>query len=277
MQNIREFFGQFSESKAFKIISVIFVLIVLWWITIHARGLTEGWENDYFTLSYSIIALLGGVYGWVYAKKWGGLKSVLGSSLGMFSFGLLAQFIGQLLYSYYIFVVGVEVPYPSIGDAVFFISVLFYIYGAYLLAKVAGIKLSVGTLKGRLQAIFIPIIILLASYLVLLRGYEFDFSQKVIIFLDFGFPIGQAVYVSIAILALLISKNILGGMMRKPIMLLIIALIVQFIADFAFSYQFSHGTVYAGDILDLIYAVSYFLMAISLVSIGNMFYKVQES
>lgn len=274
---IKSFFEQFSQNKAFKIITVIFAAIVIWWISIFARGLTEGWENDYFTLSYSVIALLGGIYGWIYAKKWGGFKSVLGSSLAMFSMGLLAQFIGQLIYSYYIFIKGVEVPYPSLGDIVFFISVLFYIYGAYLLAKVAGIKLTLGTLQGRLQAILVPVLILLASYVFLLKGYEFDFSHKAIIFLDFGFPIGQAVYVSIALLALLISKNILGGMMRQPIMLLIFALIFQFISDFAFSYQFSHGTVYAGDVLDLLYCISYFLMAISLVAIGNMFYKVQES
>lgn len=274
---IKSFFEQFSQNKAFKIIAIIFIFIVVWWISIFARGLTEGWENDYFTLSYSIIALLGGIYGWIYAKKWGGFKSILGSSLAMFSLGLFAQFIGQLIYSYYIFIEGVEVPYPSLGDLVFFLSVLFYIYGAYLLAKVSGIKLTFGTLRGRVQAILIPVLILLASYVFLLKGYEFDFSQKAIIFLDFGFPIGQAVYVSIALLALLISRNILGGMMRRPIMLLIFALIFQFIADFAFSYQFSHGTVYAGDVLDLLYAISYFLMAISLVAIGNMFYKVQES
>ncbi len=274
---IKHFFDQFSHSKIYKLIFVLFGALVLWWITIYARGLTEGPENDYFTLAYPILALLGGLAGWYYSKKWGGFKSTLGSSIAMFSFGLLAQVLGQILYSYYIFILGVEVPYPSAGDVSYFASVIFYIIGTYQLAKVSGIKLSVKSIRGKLQAFIIPLAILIISYIFLLKGYEVDWSNKIILFLDFGFPIGQVVYVSIASLALLISKDVLGGMMRRPIMLLIFALIFQYISDFAFSYQFAHGVVYTGDYLDLLYCISYFLMASSLVSIGNMFYKVQES
>lgn len=271
------FSEQFKQNHAFKLVLVLFSALVLWWITIFVRGLTSGLENDLFTLAYPFLALIGGVVSWSYAKKWGGFKSTLGSAISMLSLGLLAQFFGQILYNYYIFILNVEVPYPSIGDISYFASVILYIIGTYQLAKVSGIKLSVKSLKGKFQAFFIPLMILGLSYALLLKGYEFDFSNKVIIFLDFGFPIGQVIFVSIALLALLISKDILGGMMRKPIMLLISALIFQYIADFAFSYQFAHGTVYTGDYLDLLYCISYFLMAISLFSIGNMFYKVQES
>ncbi len=275
----QDFRDQFRKNRAFKVIAILFALFSLWWISMFLRGLTEGPENDYFTLLYPILALLGGVVGWIYAKKWGGFKSTLGISLSMFSLGLLAQFLGQLLYNYYIFVLGIDEPYPSVGDVSYFASVIFYIIGAVYLAKVSGIKFSFKSVRGKLQAILIPVIILLVSYTVLLKGYEPDFSNKALLFLDFGFPIGQAVFVSVALLALFLSKEILGGMMRKPIMLLIGALIVQYIADFAFSYMFSAhpDLMYVGDFLDYLYTVAYFLMAISLVSIGNMFYKVQES
>ncbi len=274
---IKDFFKQFIDSKWTKILSAIFAILVIWWITIFARGLEEGFENDYFTLAYPILALMGGVAGLVFARKWGGFKSKLGMSIYMFSFGLLAQFFGQLLYSYYIFILGVEVPYPSLGDASYLASVVFYIFGSYELAKVSGIKLSFKSISGKLKSFGIPLLILVVSYLVLMKDYDFTSATPLLLFFDFGFPIGQAIYVSFAILALLISKDILGGMMRKPIMLLILALILQFISDFSFSYQFSQGVVYTGDILDLLYCTSYFLMAISLFSIGNMFYKVQES
>ena len=274
---LQYFYEPFKNSRVFKAIALIFIVLTVWWLSMFLRGLTEGIENDIFTLSYCVLALLGGIAGWVFSKKWGGFKSTLGKAIMMFSLGLLAQFLGQILYNYYIYVKGIEVPYPSIGDAVFFASVLFYIVGAYLLAKVSGIKLSVKSLSGKLQAVAIPVIILLVSYLVLLKGYEVDWSNKLIVFLDFGFPIGQAIFVSIAILALMISKDILGGMMRKPIMLLIFALIFQYLADFTFSYQVGTGTWYVGGINDYLFCVSYFLMAASLFSIGNMFYKVQES
>lgn len=276
---INYFFVQFKENKAFRFTVILFLVLSVWWISIFFRGLTEGIENDLFTIAYPILSLLGGVVGWIFAKKWGGFKSILGKSLMMFSWGLLAQFLGQLLYNYYIYYLGIEEPYPSIGDLSYFASVIFYIIGVYYLAKVSGMKLALKTIKGKMLAFGVPIIVLLLSYILLLRGYDFSEASPVLLFFDFGWPIGQAIYVSIAILALFISKNILGGMMRKPIMILILALISQYLADFAFSYQFSVNpdSTYVGDFLDYLYFVSYFFMTVSLFSIGNMFYKVQES
>ncbi len=273
------YYEQFKQNKPFKLIVLVFVALTIWWVSIFVRGLTEGIENDAFTIIYPVLALMGGIMGWIFSRKWGGFKSTLGKSIGMFSLGLLAQFLGQVLYNYYIFVLGIDEPYPSIGDVSYFASVIFYIFGVWYLAKVSGVKSSVKSFNGKLKAVAIPVIILLSSYLLLLKDYELDFSDKTLLFLDFGFPIGQAIFVSIAFMALFISKDILGGMMRKPIMLLIIALIFQYVADFAFSYQFSVNpeSTYVGDFLDYLYCASYFFMAISLFSIGNMFYKVQES
>lgn len=268
---------QFKQNRAFQFIVLFFVILTVWWITIFARGLTEGPENNYFTLAYPVLSLLGGVAGCVFARKWGGLKSQLGIALTMFAWGLLAQFIGQALYSYYIYILGIEVPYPSLGDLSFFLSVVLYIIGAIWLSRVSGMKFSMQSFRGKLQAFLIPLVILLISYWVFLRGYEPDLSNKVLLFLDFGYPIAQAAYVSIAIMALVISKNILGGMMRQPIMLLIAALILQYVADFSFSYQVSRETWYVGGVNDFLFCLSYFFMTISLFSIGNMFYKVQES
>jgi hypothetical protein len=270
---------QFRQNSLFRLIILVVLAFSVWWISIFTRGLSGGIENDLFTITYPIMSLVGGLMGWIFAIKWGGFKSVLGLSLLMFSFGLLAQFLGQALYNFYIYQLGINEPYPSIGDVSFLASVIFYIIGAYYLAKVSGIKLSVNSFQGRMKAFFIPAGILIISYWVLLKDYEIDLSEKVILFLDFGFPIGQAVFVSIALLALLISKDILGGMMRKPIMFLISALIFQYLADFAYSYQFSVNpdAMYVGDYLDYLYFLAYSFMTLALFSIGNMFYKVQES
>lgn len=257
----------------------MFLTIIAWWVSIYSRGLTEGLENDLFTAVYSLLALVGGVAGWVFAVKWGGFKSRFGGAIAYLSIGLLTQFLGQVLYNYYILILGTEIPYPSAGDISYLASVFFYIIGTYKLANVSGIKQTLKSNWAKFRAAFIPLLVLILSYLFLLKDYEVDFSNIIILFLDFGFPIGQVIYVSIALLALLISKDILGGLMRNPIMLLIFALIFQYIADFAFSYIYSvsPGSMYTGDVLDLLYCVSYFLMAISLVSIGNTYYKVQQS
>jgi hypothetical protein len=266
-----------KKSLFFKIILLIFIGLTVWWLNIFGRGLINEPENTYFTLTYPFLSLFGGIAGIVIAEKWGGLKSILGRSICMFSFGLLSQFYGQAMYAYYIYIKGVEVPYPSLGDVGYFGSVLFYIIAIYYLAKVSGLRFSFRSMSGKLQAFFIPAALLIFSYSLFLKNYEFDWSNQLKIFLDFGYPLGQAIYVSIAILALLMARNLLGGMMKKPIWFLIFALVIQYFSDFIFLYQSNYGSWYVGGINDYLYCCSYFLMSGALIYIGSIFYKIQES
>lgn len=270
---------QFKISRLIQLAVAFFLLLSVWWFYMYFTGIIEGSSITWFLLIYPLPTLFGGLYGLQVSKKWGGIKSVFGRSLLYFALGFLAQTLGQYLYNYYQIYVGIDVPYPSIGDFFYFGSVILYVLGVYELARIAGVRLSVKSLRGKLIAFLIPILVLLAMYMVMLKGYEPDMSNLFILFLDFGWLIGQAIYLSIAILTLLVSKDILGGIMRKPIMLLIIALVAQFFADFYFSYEASREiiTYYPGGVTDYIYALGYLLMTIALVSIGNMFYKVQES
>jgi hypothetical protein len=273
------FTEQYKKNKLLRYISLFFLGLSIWWLSIYVRGLTEGPENDYFILIYPVLPLIGGIYGLISAKKWGGLKSSFGKAVSLLSLGFLAQFFGQILYVYYQLYLHIEVPYPSVGDWFYFASVILYLVGTYQLASVAGIKLTLKTIHGKLLALAVPFLILLLSYFILLQGYEADWSDKVVVFLDFGYPILQAVSTSIALLIVLISKDILGGLMRKPVMLLVLALVAQAVSDFVFSYQVSREevTFYAAGTNDYMFAFAYFLMTIALFSIGNMFYKIKES
>jgi len=186
----------------------------------------------------------------------------------VFSIGLLFQEFGQLVYAYYAIVKEVEVPYPSIGDIGFFGSALFYIYGAALLAQAAGVKLSLKKLGPKLLALALPLILLATSYFLFLRGYEFDWSKPLTILLDFGYPFAQAIYIAIALLALLLSRKLLGGLMRNKILLIILALCAQYAADFNFLFQANRDTWTTAAYGDFLYAFSYTLMTLALLNIN---------
>lgn len=243
----------------------------------HAHGLRGSLQNNQFTLIYPLVSLVGSIAGFVQAKKWGGFKSLLGRSLSLFSLGLFAQFLGQAAYAYYIYIKQIEVPYPSLGDIGFFGSVVFYVIGAYYLALVSGMKSSARSWKGKLISVVLALIMLCLSYTVFLRGYVFDGSFSLKTVLDFGYPLGQAVYVSIALMALLFSKNSLGGSLRKPILFLLCALVIQYLSDFTFLYQVNAGTWYVGGVNDYMYLVSYFFMTLALVNIGTIFTSIKEA
>ena len=265
------------RKKPVTILAVLFfVALSVWWTTIFYRGLTEGIENNAFTLIYPLLSLFGGIMGLVLARRWGGFKSFLGSSISLFGLGLLAQFFGQASYAYYIYISGIQVPYPSIGDLGYFGSVVLYIFAVLELFKVIHVKVTLQSFSNKLQAILIPLAMLCFSFIFFLRGYVFDWQQPLKIFLDFGYPLGEATYVSLAILVLLLSRNFLGGTMRKPILFLVFVLIAQYISDFTFLYQASKSTWYVGGINDYMYLVSYFLMTISLLYIGTVLDQIRS-
>jgi len=271
---------KFTKSKLIYLIPiVVFVAFSVWWLYLKTLDL-ESTRNarQLWGATYQILALYGAIVGTLISHKWGGYRSMFGRVILAFSVGLFLQSFGQNYSSWYVYHYGVESPpYPAIGDIGFFGSVIVYIYGAFLLSRVSGIGVALKKNMNKVMAILIPLILLTTSYLFFLKGYEFDFSQKLKIFLDFGYPLGQAFYVSMAILALIMSRNVLGGVMKKPIIFLILALILQYFCDTFFGYQATQGTWYVGNINDYLYCASYFVMTISLIQIGRSFYKIQNS
>ncbi len=258
---------------------LLFTIITVWWIALNPllnSDLTSQ-QKYVWGSTYQILALLGAIYGFIIAKSWGGLKSTFGKALIFFSLGLLFQVFGQSVYSYYNLVARIEAPYPSIGDIGYFGSVIMYICGAFLLTKLAGSRISLRSLGNKFLALLIPLGILIASYLFFLRQYEFDFSYPLKVFLDFGYPLGQAFYVSLAILALILSRKVLGGIMRKPIIFFIAALLVQYFSDFNFLYQANQGAWYVGGIGDFLYSLSYLLMALSIIYTKEIFDHIRTT
>jgi hypothetical protein len=249
---------------------VLFLFFALWWlyITLFIRGGDHNSiNNQVFAATYGVIALLGGVVGLVASRRWGGPKSLLGRALLFFSLGLLAQEFGQLVYSYYVYVEKIQIPYPSLGDIGYFGSVLLYIYAASQFAKAAGVGFALKRRSKQALALVLPLILLIGSYIVFLRGYQFDFSSfkaSLTVVLDFGYPLGQATYIAIALLTYLLSKNLLGGVMKRKFLFVLAALVMQYIADFSFLEAAKNSKVFPAGANDFMYVLSYTLMALAL-------------
>ena len=116
------------------IVAGLFILFVTWWLYDYITKTPISLGVIRFVHLYWIMALVGGVTGFFVAHRWGSFKSHLGTSLMLFSIGLLFQVFGQIFYTYS-YILNSEVPYPSIGDIGYFGSIFFYIYGAFLLLK----------------------------------------------------------------------------------------------------------------------------------------------
>jgi hypothetical protein len=255
---------------------LLFILLSLWWVVGRESSYQTRYFGDYPSI-YGVMALWGAICGIGVAYKWGGMKSVLGRSILMFSLGLLAQEFGQIAYAYLSFFKHVEVPYPSIGDIGYFGSIPLYIYGVFLLAQASGVSVKLRSFQHKLKAIIIPLLMLGTGYFLFLQEYKFDWSSPLKILLDFGYPLAQAIYISVAILTYLLSQGVLGGIMKNKVLFILFALLVQFLSDYTFLYQSSKGLWSVGGINDYMYLCAYFLMTMGLLQFKTAFTKIKHA
>lgn len=260
-----------QKNKLQIFVTLVFLGFIGWWVSFQSVVDDQGSSVNWFENTYGLVALIGAIVGFVAMQKWGGIKTVLGKALFFFSLGLLAQEAGQLISSYYTQIAKTDLPYPSVGDIAYFGSVLLYIIAAIYLTKISGAKFAFKETKYKIIAVLVPVALLSVSYTVLLKGYEFDTAHPVTVFLDLGYPLGQAVYISIAVVAYLLSRKQLGGVMKAGVLAVIFALVIQYVSDFSFIYSIHHGTYTPGKYVDLLYLTSYFLMATAMIKFLSIY------
>lgn len=265
--------------KSFIIVTLSFSILVIWRFSLLIFQNPNTPDADIhvqiWAASYQIVAWLGAIIGVFFSRSWGGYKSIIGRAALVFSLGLLAQSFGQSVFSYY-FYTHSQAPYPSLADLGFFGSIPFYSYGIVLLGKASGAHIPLRSLRYKIYAVIVPLIVLLLSYIVFLRGYIFD-GSPLRTFLDFGYPLGQAFYISLAIITYFLSRNMLGGLMKKPIVFFIVALVAQYACDYTFLYQSSRGIFVGGGVVDMMYLISYFIMSLALIELIVVFEKIKNS
>ncbi|MBI3282862.1 hypothetical protein HYZ70_02190 [Candidatus Curtissbacteria bacterium] len=270
--------GTIKKDRSAQLAIGAFILLTIWWILLFLSGSRTGFPNYLFGAVYGpFMSLYGGILGLKISKQWGGFKSLMGKAIIVLSLGLLAESFGQIVFSFYNIFLHVEIPYPSLADIGFFGNIPLYLFGILLLAKASGVRVSLRSFTSQVQAILFPLAMLVISYILFLQNYEFDWTQPIKIFLDFGYPFGQALYVSIAILTYSLSRKLLGGIMRSRIIFLILAFCAQYLADFNFLYQNSKQTWYNGGYGDYLYLVAYMIMALGLLQLKMTLLKLSKS
>lgn len=262
---MREEINLLLKNKLSQASIFIFLILSLWWLYMFVYGIKGTSQNDAFGFIYGGFSVWGGVIGLIVSQRWGGFKSTIGRAIILLSVGLLLQAFGQYSFWYLNSVLKIEIPYPSIPDVGFFGTIPFYIYAAYLLAKSSRVKVSLKSFYSRLQAIIIPLGMLAVAYFLFLQNYEFDWNSPITIFLDFGYPMGQAMYISVAILTYSLTRKMLGGIMRFPILFLIFAFFVQFLSDY--TYVLFKEIYYPGSFIDYLYLLAYFIMALGFIEL----------
>lgn len=263
--------------KLLPYITLLFILtgFTIWWVFLYFSPVASDLDKEYFSASYGLIALIGGVYGFIVSKRFGGLKSYLGKAVFFFSLGLLAQEFGQIVYSYYSLILGIEIPYPSLGDLGYAGSILMYMLGIYNLSGACSIKYLLEKPLSKIVFFLVPALLLGFTYWVFLKDYSLDLSDPLKVFLDLGYPLGQSLYVAMAVLLFILSGKYIGGVMKERVLLVLGALLVQYCADFYFLFLVSRELFDTAGLSEYVYLLAYFFMTLALIRLESVFDSVE--
>lgn len=250
------------------ILTLIYAATAAFWL-VFARDAGNETAGLYMQILLFVVPFIGAIIGFYNARSWGGFKSALGKAVGFISAGVLAWAVGMLIWCYYIFIVKIEIPYPSLADAAFILSWPLWTIGVLYLSKATGVRFALRGLRGKILLVVVPVIAIALSYYLLIsvaRGgvIELDSSQTWKLFFDLFYPIGSAVIFTLALTFFSLSNAFLGGKYRTPILILILAFLVNFFADITFSYTTTNGTYFNGYYPDMLFVTGMYLFALSL-------------
>lgn len=260
-----------NSSKASKIIFGYFLIVALWWLVLFLLNIKYSFQNYLYQFGFGLIPLVGGVSGIFKSKKWGFLKSQVGAAVLFTSLGLISWGIGQMIWSYYNVVYGVEVPYPSWADAGYILAIPLWALGIINLSKATGAKFSLRNTAGKTFMFIFPIIAVIFSYYLLIvvaRGGEIDFGGGALkLFFDLAYPLGDVVILTFSLIIYGLSVNYLGGKYKWPIVTTIVGFVVMYFTDFTFSYVTTTEAYYNGHWVDLLFPTA---MAIIAIGVNNL-------
>ena len=254
-----------KTQKAFlTVLVVLYIFFIGWFIQIYLTKDIDNPANLYSNL-YGIIPLMGGIYGLFVARYWGGLKSAVGKAVSFLSLGLITWGVGMVIWLYYNIVLNVEVPYPSFADASFILSWPLWGAGVAFLSIATGAKFGAKKVLGRILLFLIPLVVIVFSYYFLVtiarQGVISTYDDVLKTFFDLAYPIGDIVILSISLLVIGLSYKYFGGIYKIAIYLILASFVINYFADFTFSYTTSLETYYNGSLADVLFVTTMTLMS----------------
>lgn len=243
-----------------------FVVMMVYWGVLQMFGSKDLTVNLFYSFTLNTLAFLGGLFGFITSKHWGGIKSALGRGMLFISLGLISWGgVGGYIWSYYNFVLQQEIPYPSFSDMGFIGAVPLWALGMFYLAKATGVKYGLKDVMGKVYLLLFPILTFVLSYYFLVTiargGVLSDGGESVKVFFDFAYPIGDVIIITIALLIYGLTLKLLGGLYKWPVHITLLGFVMMFFADMAFSYSTTVESYYNGNYADLLFTIALFLIS----------------
>lgn len=185
-------------------------------------------------------------------KRGGGMSRVYAS----FSIGIGLWVVAEGIWSFYVLVLGIVIPFPSLAD-------LFWLVGYVPL--LCGLLLQAWPFRdafSRLKRAALVTAMLVMTGAILIVAIPPLFSQELdsLSFLvSVLYPFLDSLLLSVAVPLLLLFRK---GAYWRPMLFVLVGLILQFVGDLAFAQGVLIGSYYSGSPTDLIFDFSYLTLTL---------------
>lgn len=261
------------KSKLTYLLIFLYLVQLGWWLAMQFLYTPSDTQTYFFNAACGNIAIVSVIAAFSVAwSKWGGFQSLIGKMLIFLGLGLFFEWLGILAWLHFN-LTGAAVPYPSLADVGYFGLVPMYIIASIMLARAAGVQFTLGSRKAKLLILALPVLALSLAFGLFLRKIGYSGTAPLELFFNIAYPIGEIIPMTIALLVLVLSTRLMGGgVMRNRVLLLVFAFFMQFLAEYVFLYQAGSGTYLNAGVADMLYATSYFVMGLSILS----FHQIEE-
>lgn len=258
-----------KKIKVFIILAITILLTVIW-LALYLTKTQSQMVNYWWQAGLAVLSIIAGILGLLTAKNWSWLKSGVGRGVFFISLGLIMWGLGQSGWAYYtIAYPGQEVVYNKLVDVLYFSSIPLWTYGVWCLSKATGAKYGLKSMLAKMTVIITSIIMMGVSYyflIIVARGGSAYFEGQTIwnAFFDLAYAFGDAINLILAVVIFGLSWKYLGGRFKRPIIAILSAFGLIYLADFWFSYADGKGLYYNGHPCDLLYIAMVAIMGIGL-------------
>jgi len=178
-----------------------------------------------------------------------------------FTLGMLLWFLGEITWAMYVLVSNVEIPYPSIADALWLIGYVPLLIAIELYVKLFRPALSRKLYFGSTAVISAAGVALFSVMAPLLIATE---ENVLLLGIDLAYPVLDIIVLSQAIFGLLVfTMTRLKGKVGTAWILISLGIIMNVIGDILFSYSTAQEAYFDGHPLDLFFYWGYVLFALA--------------
>lgn len=269
-----KFFDNVVRHKECAALVGMYFFTVIWWVTIAARGLRDTTENYLLGIPFMIIPFFGGVAAVIKHYRGRKLEKHMSFAVVCLALGLISWGVGSGIYMYYNLILDVAVPYPSWAELGYGSCYLWWIIGLWNLIHSLNLRNQANTLLRKMMFFIIPSGLAMLSYYLLIviakRGAVFVPGWNWKVFIDFAYPFADTVIV--LLLAFLLFAITFKNIDRKfvlPIAFLIVGFIMNYCADFIFSYTTNNDTYYVGHWLEILFPLALTTIGIGTIELAN--------